>query len=149
MNQLNSLILEGNVTRIPEMKQTTNGFKVCTIPLAVNRFYKNADGEKVEEVSFFDVETFGNMAEYSEKNCEKGRGVRVVGRLKQSRWKNPEGKNMSRVSIVAEHIAFKPHGTNAEKTEEKNALSDMAEAASAAADETENISETETEEAVF
>ena len=89
------------------------------------------------------------MAEYSEKNCEKGRGVRVVGRLKQSRWKNPEGKNMSRVSIVAEHIAFKPHGTNAEKTEEKDALSDMAEAASAAADETENISETETEEAVF
>lgn len=108
MNQLNSLILEGNATRLPEMRETPHGFKVCRIPLAVNRFYKNSDGQGVKEVSFFDVEAFGKLAEFSEQNVEVGRGVRIVGRLKQGRWKNAEGKSMSRVSIIAEHIEFKP-----------------------------------------
>lgn len=107
MNQLNSLIIEGNVTRDPEFKETANGHKICNIPVAVNRFYKNTDGEGVNEVSFFNIETFGKMAESCQKNCEKGRGIRVVGRLKQSRWTNSDGKTASRVSIIAEHVEFK------------------------------------------
>jgi single-strand DNA-binding protein len=108
MNQLNSLILEGNITRIPDVKETAHGFKVCRVPLAVNRFYKNNDGENIQEVSYFDVETFGKLAEFCEKNSDKGRGMRVVGRLKQDRWKTTDGKNTSRISIIAEHIEFKP-----------------------------------------
>lgn len=107
MNQLNSLIIEGNVTREPEFKETANGHKICNIPVAVNRFYKNTDGEGVNEVSFFNIETFGKMAEACQKNCDKGRGIRVVGRLKQSRWTNSEGKTASRISIIAEHVEFK------------------------------------------
>lgn len=108
MNQLNSVILEGNATRLPDMRETPHGFKVCRIPLAVNRYYKNSDGQGVKEVSFLDVEAFGRLAEFSEQNIEVGRGMRIVGRLKQGRWKNAEGKLMSRVSIIAEHIEFKP-----------------------------------------
>ena len=104
MNQLNSLIIEGNVTKEPELKETPNGFKVCVVPVAVNRFYKNSKGEGVNEVSYFNVETFGKMAETCAKNCEKGRGLRVVGRLKQSRWQTEDGKTTSRVSIIAEHV---------------------------------------------
>ncbi|MBQ1949546.1 MAG: single-stranded DNA-binding protein [Treponema sp.] len=107
MNQLNSLIIEGNVTHQPELKETPNGYKVCVVPVAVNRFYKNSKGEGVNEVSYFNVESFGKMAESCAKNCEKGRGVRVVGRLKQSRWQTEEGKQTSRVSIIAEHMEFK------------------------------------------
>lgn len=112
MNQLNSLIIEGNVTREPEFKETANGHKICNIPVAVNRFYKNTDGEGVNEVSFFNIETFGKMAESCQKNCEKGRGIRVVGRLKQSRWTNSEGKTASRISIIAEHVEFKKRLTS-------------------------------------
>lgn len=107
MNQLNSLIIEGNVTHQPELKETPNGYKVCVVPVAVNRFYKNSKGEGVNEVSYFNVESFGKMAESCAKNCEKGRGVRVVGRLKQSRWQTEEGKQTSRVSIIAEHMEIK------------------------------------------
>lgn len=107
MNQLNSLIIEGNVTRAPDLREPTAGFKVCTIPLAVNRFYKNKAGEGVNEVSYFNVETYGKMAEICMTKCEKGRGMRVVGRLKQDRWVTPEGKKTSRVSIIAEHVEFK------------------------------------------
>lgn len=142
MNQLNSLIIEGNVTRDPEFKETANGHKICNIPVAVNRFYKNADGEGVNEVSFFNIETFGKMAEACQKNCEKGRGLRVVGRLKQNRWTNSDGKTASRVSIIAEHVEFKkrlsfePAATTSEPSgaSEKN-LKAMQEANLAAASE--------------
>ena len=132
MNQLNSLIIEGNVVRTPEMKETANGFKTCTVPLAVNRFYKNTQGDGVNEVSYFNVETFGKMAEICEKNCEKGRGLRVVGRLKQNRWKTADGKTSSRVTIIAEHLEFKKKMTKPETAE---ALAAMAEANQAALEE--------------
>ncbi|MBQ9237943.1 MAG: single-stranded DNA-binding protein [Treponema sp.] len=108
MTQLNSLILEGNITRIPDVRETPNGFKVCTVPVAVNRFYRNSAGESTQEVSFFDVEAFGKLADFCEQNSDVGRGLRVVGRLKQARWKTTDGKSASRVSIIAEHIEFKP-----------------------------------------
>lgn len=120
MNQLNSLIIEGNVTREPELKETANGFKVCNVPIAVNRFYKNSDGEGINEVSYFNIETFGKMAEACNEKCSKGRGIRVVGRLKQSRWTNTEGKKTSRVSIIAEHVEFKKRIAAETEESEKN-----------------------------
>lgn len=108
MNNLNSLILEGNVVRQAEVSEPAAGFKVCKFPLAVNRFTKNSDGDDVEEVSFFDVEAYGKTAEICEKQSTKGRGIRVVGRLKQNRWKNSDGKGVSRIFVVAEHVEFKP-----------------------------------------
>lgn len=108
MNQLNSLIIEGNVVRQAELSEPTAGFKVCKFPVAVDRWYKNRNGEGVSEVSYFDVETYGKMAEVCEKQGLKGRGVRVVGRLKQDRWKDSEGKSQSRIYVIAEHVEYKP-----------------------------------------
>ncbi len=107
MNALNQIILEGNVVKQPEKKDFSGG-KVCKIPIAVNRRYKNASGSTVDEVSYFDIATFGSLADTCEKWCPKGRGIRVVGRLKQSTWKSEDGVNHSKVEVVAEHIEFKP-----------------------------------------
>ncbi len=139
MNQLNSLIIEGNVTRVPELREPSAGFKVCTIPLAVNRFYRNKAGEGVNEVSYFNVETYGKMAEICMSRCEKGRGMRVVGRLKQDRWKNSDGKSSSRISIIAEHVEFKKKLTKPESQEDLDAIAD----ANSAALEQEILMETE------
>jgi single-strand DNA-binding protein len=59
-------------------------------------------------VSFFDVETWAKLAENCYNHGRKGRGVRVVGRLKQERWNGPDGKPRSKVAIVAEHVEFRP-----------------------------------------
>jgi len=75
--------------------------------LASNRYYKQ-DGETQKEVAFFDVTTWSRLAEVCGESLSKGRGVRVVGRLKQDRWSSPEGQGGSKVSIVAEHVEFKP-----------------------------------------
>jgi len=61
-----------------------------------------------KEVSFFAVESWGKLAENVGSLGRKGRGVRVVGRLKQERWQDREGKAQSKVSIVAEHVEFRP-----------------------------------------
>ena len=75
--------------------------------MASNRSWKQ-DDEFQKEVSFFDVSTWTRLAEVCGEYLKKGRGVRVVGRLKQDRWTDPDGKPHSRVSIVAEHVEFKP-----------------------------------------
>ena len=107
MNSLNSILLEGNLTRVPETKTLPKGSLCCTFSVASNRFYRSADALQ-KEVSFFDVETFSGLAEKCAQELGKGRGVRVVGRLKQDRWVDADGQNRTKVKIVAEHVEFKP-----------------------------------------
>lgn len=107
MNNLNSIIIEGNLTRDPEYHATPRGTPVCTFSVATNRFYKQ-DNEQQKEVSFFNVETWAKVADSCNQYLNKGRGVRVIGRLKQDRWVGQDGKNRDRIKIVAEHVEFKP-----------------------------------------
>ncbi len=106
MNNLNSIILEGNLTRDPLMDTTPKGTAVCHFTVASNRYYKS-EGERQEEVGFFDVEVWSRLAETCSEYLTKGRGVRVVGRLKQDRWANADGEPRSRVRIVGEHVEFR------------------------------------------
>jgi len=107
MNNLNSILIEGNLVKDPMLRSTPKGTPVCTLRLASNRYYKHDTGFE-REVSFFDVETWARLAEACYAKGKKGRGVRVVGRLKQDRWNNPDGKLQSKISIVAEHVEFRP-----------------------------------------
>jgi len=110
MNNLNSILIEGNLVRDAEIKSTPKGTQVCSLRLASNRYYKydNQSPGFEKEVHYFDVETWGKLAEACSVKGKKGRGLRVVGRLKQSRWNDSEGKLRSKVSIVAEHVEFRP-----------------------------------------
>jgi single-strand DNA-binding protein len=107
MNNLNSILIEGNLVRDPELKTTAKGTSICTFSLASNRFYKNDNGME-NEVSYFDVQAWSKLAERCYNLGHKGRGTRVVGRLKQDRWNDAEGKARSKITIVAEHVEFRP-----------------------------------------
>jgi single-strand DNA-binding protein len=107
MNNLNSILIEGNLTRDPLFTSTSKGTPHCSFTIASNRFYKHDAGLE-REVSFFEVETWSKLAEQCYNLGRKGRGVRVVGRLKQDRWDGPDGKIRSKVTIVAEHVEFRP-----------------------------------------
>ena len=108
MNPLNSILLEGNVVKQPELRETAKGTAVCTFSIASNRSYRSEAGTFDKEVSFFDVEAWGQLAIVCSQQCVKGRGVRVVGRLKQGRWTDTAGKNHSKITIIAEHVELKP-----------------------------------------
>lgn len=106
MNSLNSILVEGNLVRDPELKNTPKGTSVCTFTIASNRYYKVED-EYQQEVSFFDVTTWAEVAERCGKYLKKGSGVRIIGRLKQDRWVDKEERKRSRVYIIADHVEFK------------------------------------------
>ncbi len=101
---LNSVNIMGNLTRDPELKYTPAGKSVCSLSIANNRIYTK-NGEKVSEVSYFDVEVWGVVGENCAKYLTKGSGVIVEGRLKQDRWEK-DGKTQSRVRISANSVHF-------------------------------------------
>lgn len=103
---LNSVNVMGNLTRDPELKTIPSGKSVCSLSIANNRIYTR-NGERVTEVSYFDVEVWGAVAENCAKYLKKGSGIIVEGRLKQERWEK-DGKTQSRVRISANNIHFLP-----------------------------------------
>lgn len=103
MNGINSLLLEGELSEISTRK---NGkINVATLKLCVTRIIEEL--RKIESY-YFDVECYGHLAEISEVQFEKGRGVRIVGRLSQSSILDSDEKTHLRTFIIAEHIDFKP-----------------------------------------
>lgn len=110
MNMINSVIVAGNV-KGAELKQTAHG-SLLSFNIDCVRKYKKPDGNGVlavyDETSTFDIEAWGKLAERVALDLTEGRGVRVVGRLKQNRWSDAGGNEHTAVVIVAEHIELKP-----------------------------------------
>jgi single-strand DNA-binding protein len=138
MNSLNSILVEGNLTRDPVLATTPKGTAVCNFSVASNRFYRS-DDELQKDVSFFDVEVWSRLAERCGEELTKGRGVRVVGRLKQDRWQNKEGEPRSKIKIVAEHVEFRRPPQTAETGDQagQEELEEIQEAESVAESERE------------
>ena len=102
------VVIEGNLTHDPEIKEIPNGNKTCRFAIASNRYYRNAERELINEVSFVTVDTWGRLAENCNRYLQKGRGVRVVGRLRQDRWQGDDDRPRERMIVVAEHVEFYP-----------------------------------------
>ena len=128
MNNLNSVLIEGNMVRNPLIRATPKGTSVCNFTIASNRYYKQGQDPNFEkEVGFFDIETWGKLAEICSNQGRKGRGVRVVGRLKQDRWTGNDGKNHAKVAIVAEHVEYRPEFKKADDSaSDANSLAESA-----------------------
>lgn len=103
---LNSVNIMGNLTKDPEIRYTPAGKGVCSMSIANNRIYTK-NGERVTEVSYFDIDVWGVIAENCVKYLKKGSGIIVEGRLRQDRWEK-DGKTQSRVRITANNIHFMP-----------------------------------------
>jgi single-strand DNA-binding protein len=106
MASFNKVIIVGNLTRDPELKQLASGNSVCRLGLASNRQSKGQGGTAQQEVCFVDVDVWGPQAEACQKYLAKGRAVLVEGRLKYDTWKDAEGQTRSKHSIVANVVQF-------------------------------------------
>ena len=107
MASYNRIIMMGNLTRDPEVKQLTSGQTVCRFGLASNRQFKNRQtGTMVQEVCFVDVDVWGPQAEVCKQYLQKGRGVLIEGRLKLDSWQDQDGAKRSKHSIVADRVTF-------------------------------------------
>ena len=115
MTDLNSVLLEGRLTQDPELTYTPKGQSICRFSIASNRYRKDS-GEWEKTTNYFVIETWGTLADVCFEHLHKGRGVRTVGHLKQSQWKQ-NGVNHNRIIIVAEHVEFKPEVKKHEQEE--------------------------------
>jgi single-strand DNA-binding protein len=103
---LNRVTLAGRLTRDVELKTTQGNNSVASFGLAVNRQWKDASGEKQEEVTYIDCTAWGKTAEAMAKFLAKGRPVYVEGRLKLDQWEDKDGGKRSKLSVVVESFQF-------------------------------------------
>ena len=101
----NSVTLVGNVTRDPELRFTNNGQATASFGLAVNRRWQNRQTQEWEEqVSFFDVVCWREMAENVAESITRGSRIVVTGRLEQRSWETQDGDKRSKIEVVADEI---------------------------------------------
>jgi len=101
----NQVILMGNLTRDPELRQTPNGQNVCSFSLALNRSYKGSDGNWQEATDYVDIVAWGPLGERVAQYLSKGRPCLVNGRLQSRNWEQ-DGQKRSKVEVVAQDVTF-------------------------------------------
>jgi single-strand DNA-binding protein len=101
----NQVILMGNLTRDPELRQTPTGQNVCSFSLALNRSYKDASGEWKEATDYIDVVAWGPLGERVSQYLSKGRRCLVQGRLQSRSWEQ-EGQKRSKVEVLSSDVTF-------------------------------------------
>ena len=107
MSGVNKVMLIGNLTRDPEVRQTAKGNSVAELGLAVNRYYTTDAGEKQEEVTFVEVVLWNRQADTAGQFLQKGRSVYIEGRLQLDTWKDKEtGENRHKLKVVGERFQF-------------------------------------------
>jgi single-strand DNA-binding protein len=105
MSNGNTVVLIGNVTRDPELSYTPSGIAKAAFGLAVNRRWQNRQTQDWEEnVSFFDVICWRELAENASESLPKGTRVIVTGRLDQRSWETPDGEHRYKVEITADEL---------------------------------------------
>jgi single-strand DNA-binding protein len=104
---INRVVLTGNLTRDPELRNTPSGTAVCSLRIATNTRRKDNTGEWVDKANYFDVTVWGAQGENCARYLAKGRPVAIDGRLEWREWQDKEtGANRSAVEIVADSVQF-------------------------------------------
>lgn len=101
----NKVILLGNLTRDPELRTTNNGRSVCSFSLAVNRTWRDADGNSQEAVTFVDCTAWAKAGEIIHQYTQKGRALLVSGRLDSRSWEQ-DGQKRSKLEVTVEDFNF-------------------------------------------
>lgn len=106
MAGFNRVILAGNLTRDPQVKYLPNNTAVCEFGLAMNRRWRDKDGNQHDDVCFVDCAAFGKGGEIINQYMAKGKQMLVEGRLKLDQWTAQDGTKRSRLSVVVENFTF-------------------------------------------
>lgn len=101
MANYNRVILAGNLTRDPELRQTGSGISVANFGIAVNRVRS-----KNEEVDFFDITAWRELGETIANYKKKGDPILVEGKLQYQTYKDRDGNNRSKIIVVADNVQF-------------------------------------------
>ena len=105
MNNLNQIYLLGNLTKDPEIKYTNEGMAITEMGLAINKRWKDNNGEDVEIVDYFNVTSWNALAENCAGTLRKGDRIIVSGHLNLRSWESKEGKKYNIINVTADVVA--------------------------------------------
>jgi single-strand DNA-binding protein len=140
---VNQVILMGNLTRDPELRQTPSGQSVVSFSLALNRAYKDQSGDWQEATDYIDVVAWGPLAERVSQYVTKGRRVLVQGRLQSRSWEQ-DGQKRSKVEVLANDVTFLDGRGDGEGGESRPSSSNTGSSSSSSAGSSSNSSSSST-----
>ena len=104
MASFNKVILIGNMTADPELKQTQTGTSVCSFSIAVNRrFSKNDQGQTVD---FINIVAWRQSADFVCRYFKKGNPILVCGQLQTRTWTDNQGQKRYATEVIADEVSF-------------------------------------------
>lgn len=101
---MNRVFLIGNLTKDPELRSTQSGVSVCNFTIAVNRRFKNANGQ--QETDYLNIIAWRQLAELCSKYLAKGRKVAVTGSIQTRTYEAKDGSKRTAWDIVADEVEF-------------------------------------------
>ncbi len=104
-SNINRVVITGNLTRDPDLRELPSGNSICKLRLAVNTRRKEG-GEWVDKPNFFDVTVWGAQGVNCKNYLSKGRPVAIDGRLEWREWEDGNGNKRQSVDIVADTVQF-------------------------------------------
>ncbi|MFO7942712.1 MAG: single-stranded DNA-binding protein [Anaerolineales bacterium] len=116
---LNKVMIIGNLGREPEMRYTPSGKPLTKFRVATNRRWTTPDGEEQTETEWFNVVTWGKLAEICNQYLTKGERVYIEGRLHTRHWTDEDGNHQSATEVVAQEMIMlgSPSQTDDQETE--------------------------------
>ena len=116
---LNKVMVIGNLGRDPEMRYTASGKPITTFSLATSRSWVTSDGERKEATEWFNVVTWGNLAEICNQYLRKASRVYVEGRLQTKTWEDSDGNKHCRTELVANEMLILDSRHNQRREQEQ------------------------------
>ena len=105
MASFNKVILVGNMTADPELKQTTSGISVCSFSIAINRRFAKAE-QGQQSVDFINIVTWRQNAEFVSRYFKKGNPILICGQLQTRKWTDNQGQSRTMTEVVADEVSF-------------------------------------------
>jgi single-strand DNA-binding protein len=103
---INRVVMTGNLTRDPELRNLPSGMAVCSLRIACNTRRKDGSGNWVDKPNYFDVTVWGAQGENCAQYLAKGRPVAIDGRLEWREWDDKDGNKRQSVDIIADSVQF-------------------------------------------
>ncbi len=111
---INKVMITGNLTRDPEVRNTASGFSILSFSVAVNDRRKNpSSGEWEDYANFIDCTMFGARTDFFARNLTKGSKVAIEGKLRWSQWESKDGSGKrSKIEVVVDDMEIMSRNGN-------------------------------------
>ncbi|PIQ77854.1 single-stranded DNA-binding protein [Candidatus Peregrinibacteria bacterium CG11_big_fil_rev_8_21_14_0_20_41_10] len=104
MRSVNKVILIGNLTRDPELKQTQSGQPLATFGIATNRTWTNSNGERQNSTEFHELVAWARLADFASQHLRKGKLIYIEGYLKTRSWETEDGTRRFKTEVIVQDL---------------------------------------------